>query len=86
MFHNFHKTFTREQLSLKKSLSGIYRKFYGTKLYILNANMHSISNQKKEKKVQLFFKKVLTFPVNGDTITVEINKKEKSAILDIITI
>jgi hypothetical protein len=48
--------------------------------------MHSISNQKKEKKVQLFFKKVLTFPVNGDTITVEINKKEKSAILDIITI
>nr|DAK38633.1 MAG TPA: hypothetical protein [Caudoviricetes sp.] len=49
MFHNFHKTFTREQLSLKKSLSGIYRKFYGTKLYILNANMHSISNQKKRK-------------------------------------
>nr|DAJ75247.1 MAG TPA: hypothetical protein [Caudoviricetes sp.] len=48
--------------------------------------MHSISNQKKKKKVKLFLKKVLTFPGVGVILIVEINKKEKSAILDIITI
>ena len=42
--------------------------------------------KKKKKKVKLFFKKVLTSPRIGVILIVEINKKEKSAILDIITI
>jgi len=33
--------------------------------------------KKKRKKVKLFFKKVLTFPMNGDTITIEIKQERK---------